>query len=178
MAPDPGEPAPAQPPIDPREKILDFAGARALAEKSRSEGRRLVFANGCFDLLHGGHVSYLEGARNEGDILLVGINSDASEREIKGPSRPIMGERERAELVAGMQAVDAVVLFDEPGCERLLRELRPDVHAKGTDYTRATVPEREVALELGIEIVIAGAPKENASQDIVAAVLEAVRREK
>ena len=176
MAPDPGESAPAQPPTDPREKILDLAEARAFAEKSRSRGRRLVFANGCFDLLHGGHVSYLEGAREKGDVLLVGINSDASEREIKGPSRPIVGEGERAELVAGMQAVDAVVLFDEPNCERLLRELRPDVHAKGTDYTEATVPEREVALELGIEIVIAGAPKENASNDIVATVLKGVRR--
>ena len=97
---------------------------------------------------------------------------DASEREIKGSGRPIMPERERAELIAGMEAVDAVVIFGEPTCERLLRELRPDVHAKGTDYTEETVPEREIAVELGIRIVIAGAPKENASKDLIRVIQE------
>ena len=157
-------------PVRARDKILDDAGARRLAESCRAEGKTLVLANGCFDLIHAGHVSYLEGARSEGDVLLVGINSDASEREIKGPARPIMPERERAELIAAMEAVDAVVIFGEPTCERLLRELRPDVHAKGTDYTEETVPERDVALELGIRIVIAGAPKENASMDLIRAI--------
>ncbi len=153
-----------------REKILDSAGAKAFAEKIRAQGKALVMANGCFDLLHGGHVSYLEAARAEGDALIVGINSDASERAIKGPGRPVVPEAERAELVAGMGAVDAVVIFDEPNCERLLREIRPDVHAKGTDYTHENVPERAIALELGIRVAITGNPKENNSKDIIARV--------
>lgn len=147
-----------------RERLLEFA------EAARSRGLSVVLANGCFDLLHGGHLSYLEAAAGEGDILIVGVNSDRSEREIKGPDRPIIPEDERAELIAGMGMVDAVVLFDEPTCERLLRELRPDVHAKGTDYTAETVPEREIAKELGIRVAIAGAPKENASKDIIATI--------
>ena len=158
------------------EKIVDAPGALNFAEQCRRENKRLVLANGCFDLIHGGHVSYLEAARALGDALIVGINSDRSEREIKGPRRPILPEAERAELVAAMEAVDAVVIFDEPTCERLLRQLRPDVHAKGTDYTAETVPEREVALELGIEIAIAGAPKENASKSIIAAIVDAQSR--
>jgi rfaE bifunctional protein nucleotidyltransferase chain/domain len=162
---------PARP---PQSKILTWDGARAFADRCRAEGKRLVLANGCFDLLHGGHVSYLEAARAEGDALLVGVNSDASERSIKGPGRPIIPERERAELVAGMGAVDAVVIFDEPDCGRLLREIRPAVHAKGTDYTTETVPERAVALELGVRIAITGESKEHNSKDIVAAVREAV----
>jgi rfaE bifunctional protein nucleotidyltransferase chain/domain len=151
-------------------KIMSLDQAKAFAEQCRAGGQRLVLANGCFDLLHGGHVSYLEGARGEGDALIVGVNSDASERKLKGPGRPIIPQEERAELVAGMGAVDAVVIFDEPDCEKLLRALRPDVHAKGTDYTTETVPERAIARELGIRVAIAGAAKENNSKDIIAAV--------
>jgi rfaE bifunctional protein nucleotidyltransferase chain/domain len=151
----------------PQQKLLDWSGALAFAERAKRDGKRLVLANGCFDLIHGGHVSYLESARAMGDALIVGINSDRSERELKGPGRPIMPADERAELIAGMEAVDSVVIFDEPTCERLLRELRPHVHAKGTDYTKETVPERETAIELGIEIGIAGAPKEAASRKII-----------
>ncbi|GEM_PF-174197 len=155
----------------PASKILNWERARRWVETQRARGRRIVLANGCFDLLHGGHVSYLEAARAEGDALLVGVNSDASERRIKGPGRPILHARQRAELVAGMEAVDAVVIFDEPTCEQLLREFRPDVHAKGTDYTTETVPEGEVARELGLRIAIAGPPKENASKDLIAAIV-------
>lgn len=153
-----------------RAKILSWERLLEFAEAARSRGMTVVLANGCFDLLHGGHISYLEAAAAEGDLLFVGVNSDASEREIKGPDRPIIPQDERAELIAGMQMVDSVVIFDEPTCERLLRELRPDVHAKGTDYTTDTVPEREVAKELGIRVAIAGAPKENASKDIIATI--------
>lgn len=156
-------------------KILTLTDAKEFVSVAKQRGERVVFANGCFDLLHGGHISYLEGARAMGDVMIVGLNSDASERELKGDGRPIVPEAERAELLAGMEAVDAVVVFDEPTCENLLRELRPDVHAKGTDYTEDTVPEREVALELGIEIAIAGAPKENASKDIIEALREGGR---
>jgi len=150
-----------------RAKILSWERLLQFAEAARDRGMTVVLANGCFDLLHGGHVSYLEAAADEGDMLIVGVNSDASERQIKGPDRPIIPQDERAELIAGMGMVDAVVIFDEPTCERLLRELRPDVHAKGTDYTAETVPEREIAKELGIRVAIAGAPKENASKDII-----------
>lgn len=160
------------PPIPPQQKILSFPAALDFARRAKASGQRLVLANGCFDLLHGGHISYLESARALGDALIVGINSDASERALKGPGRPIIPAEERAELVAGMGAVDAVVIFDEPTCERLLRELRPHIHAKGTDYTEQTVPERETALELGIEIAIAGAPKEAGSRGIIQTVLE------
>lgn len=169
-----GEPRPL--PREPRSKMLSLDQARAFADRIRRDGKRLVLANGCFDLLHGGHVSYLESARMMGDALIVGVNSDASERQLKGVGRPIITESDRAELVAAMEAVDAVVIFDEPTCERLLRELRPDVHAKGTDYTAETVPEREIARELGIKVAIAGAPKENASKSIIASVLESARR--
>lgn len=151
-------------------KILPWDRLLQFAEAGKDRGMTVVLANGCFDLLHGGHVSYLEAAANEGDLLVVGVNSDASERDIKGPGRPIIPQDERAELIAGMGMVDAVVIFDEPTCERLLRELKPDVHAKGTDYTADTVPEREVAKELGIRVAIAGAPKENASKDIIASI--------
>jgi D-glycero-beta-D-manno-heptose 1-phosphate adenylyltransferase len=151
-------------------KVLSWDEALAFARRARADGKTLVLANGCFDLLHGGHVSYLEAARAQGDLLIVGVNSDRSERELKGPGRPIIPEAERAELVAGMGAVDAVVLFDEPTCERLLRELHPDVHAKGTDYSADTVPERAIARELGIRVAITGDPKENASKDIIRSV--------
>lgn len=152
-------------------KVKTLTEAAAWRESCRARGERVVFANGCFDLLHGGHVAYLEASRAAGDRLLVGVNSDSSERTIKGPTRPIVREDERLEILDAIRFVDALVVFDEPTCERLLRRLRPDVHAKGTDYTAETVPEREVALELGIEILIAGPPKENASRAIVASVL-------
>lgn len=157
---------------DAKEKIRRLEDCEALRKQAADAGKAVVLANGCFDLLHAGHVSYLEGARGEGDVLIVGINSDRSEREIKGEGRPILPEGERAELVAGMAAVDAVVIFDEPTCEALLRRLRPDVHAKGTDYTEKTVPERAIADELGIRVAIAGAPKENASKDIIQTIRE------
>ncbi|OPZ19954.1 MAG: Bifunctional protein HldE [candidate division BRC1 bacterium ADurb.BinA364] len=153
-------------------KILTLEEARALCERAKADGKRVILANGCFDLLHGGHISYLEDARQQGDLMIVGLNSDASMCEIKGPSRPIMPQNERAELLAAMESVDAVVVFDEATCERLLEELRPSVHAKGTDYTAETVPEREISRRLGIETYIAGDPKEGSTKDIVRVVLE------
>ena len=151
----------------PRKRILDWEAAKAFVATARADGRRVVMANGCFDLLHGGHVSYLESSREFGDALIVGINSDSSERELKGPMRPVVPDVERAELVAAVEGVDAVFIFDELTAERALRELRPDVHAKGTDYTSDTVPEREISEELGIEVAIAGRPKENTSKAII-----------
>src|SRR6266849_7930507 len=138
-----------------------------LAEHKR-HGRRIVLANGCFDLLHVGHIRYLEGARREGEVLVVGVNSDASERVLKGDARPILPQQARAELVAALAAVDYVVVFDEPNVEALLTAIRPDVHAKGTDYTAETVPERKLAAQLGIRIAIVGDPKQHSTQELLA----------
>ena len=156
----------------PAAKIVTREQAAVFADAARRAGRTVVFANGCFDILHGGHVSYLEGARAEGDVLIVGVNSDASERRIKGDARPIVPQAERAELIAGMEAVDRVFVFEEETAEASLRAIRPDVHAKGTDYTAETVPERQVAEALGIRVAIAGAPKQNASKRIMQKIRE------
>jgi rfaE bifunctional protein nucleotidyltransferase chain/domain len=142
-----------------------------LAEHKR-RGRRIVLANGCFDTLHVGHIRYLEGARREGDILVVGVNADSSIRNLKGPGRPILDEDARAQLVAALRCVDCVVLFAEPNVQALLEELRPDVHAKGTDYTAETVPERAVAARLGIRVAIVGDPKDHSTR----ALLESIRK--
>ena len=144
---------------------LDELAVR-LAEERRG-GRRVVLANGCFDLLHAGHVSFLDGARREGDVLVVAINSDASERKLKGEGRPVMPADARAKLVAAIGVVDYVCVFEEHNLPRLLERLRPDVHAKGTDYTAETVPEREVARRLGIRVAIVGDPKEHSSGDLI-----------
>jgi rfaE bifunctional protein nucleotidyltransferase chain/domain len=158
--------------MDTREKILSRNGLRDVLEEHRRAGRTIVFANGIFDLLHVGHVRYVAAARKEGDILVVGINSDASARKLKGEGRPILTERARAALVASLAVVDYVVIFDDPNVEPLLREFRPDVHAKGTDYTPETVPERELAALLGIRVAIVGDPKEHSTRGLLARLRE------
>jgi rfaE bifunctional protein nucleotidyltransferase chain/domain len=142
-----------------------------LAEHKR-RGKRIVFANGCFDTLHVGHIRYLEGARREGDVLVVGVNADSSVCNLKGPGRPILDENARAQLVAALRCVDYVVLFAEPNVEALLEELRPDAHAKGTDYTADTVPERAVAARLGIRVAIVGDRKDHSTREL----LESIRK--
>ena len=154
--------------MDTREKIVSREGLHAILEEHRRAGRKIVFANGVFDLLHVGHVRYLQAARAEGDLLVVGINSDASTRKLKGDGRPILTERARATLVAALRAVDYVVIFDDLDVNSLLRELQPDVHAKGTDYTADTVPERELAAMLGIRVAIVGDPKQHSTRDLLA----------
>ena len=143
-----------------------------LAEYKR-QGRRIVFANGCFDALHVGHIRYLEGARGEGDVLVVGVNADSSVCSLKGPGRPILDESARARLVAALHCVDYVVLFAEPNVEALLEELRPDIHAKGTDYTLETVPERTVAKRLGIRVAIVGDPKDHSTKELLDSIRKA-----
>ena len=139
--------------------------ARVNAEKEK--GRRVVLANGCFDLLHAGHVRYLEGARSLGDLLIVGINSDDQVTRLKGQGRPILPERDRAEIVASLEAVDLVTIFDEPTVTELLLATRPDIHAKGTDYTEETVPERDVVRSFGGRVRIVGDPKDHSTSELI-----------
>jgi rfaE bifunctional protein nucleotidyltransferase chain/domain len=153
-------------------KILSRLEAHRFVANRKQQGKRIVLANGCFDTLHVGHVRYLSGARCEGDILLVAVNSDESTRNLKGPGRPILDEHSRALLVASLRNVDGVVIFSQSNVEALLEELRPDVHAKGTDYTAATVPERAASARLGIRVAIVGDPKDHSTR----AFLESVRK--
>jgi len=143
-----------------------------LAAQARQCGQRVVLANGCFDILHAGHVRYLQGARALGGLLIVGVNSDAGVRRLKGEGRPILDEQARARLVAGLECVDCVVIFDEPDVNRLLHELKPDVHAKGTDYTVSTVPERAAMQALGGEVAIVGDPKRHSTRDLIQHILQ------
>ncbi len=148
-------------------KIIDRGEARTLGDRLRSQHQSIVFANGCFDLLHAGHVRYLEGAAQQGDVLVVGINSDRAVRGLKGPGRPFLKQEARAELVAALEAVDYVVIFDDFTAEALLRELRPDVHCKGTDYSEESVPERKVMEELGGRTCITGDPKDHSTRQLI-----------
>jgi len=149
---------------------LELPTREGLAERLRAEqaaGRRIVLANGCFDLLHVGHLRYLRDARSRGDVLVVAVNTDASVRRLKGDARPLVPLAERAELLLALEPVDHVVAFEEATLEPTLRTLVPDVHAKGTDYTPETVPEAAVDAELGIEIAICGDPKDHDSSELI-----------
>jgi rfaE bifunctional protein nucleotidyltransferase chain/domain len=148
-------------------KIISRAEASQLADRLRAQGNNIVFANGCFDILHVGHVRYLAGARAEGDLLIVGVNADSGVKGLKGPGRPVLEERARALLVASLRMVDYVVIFPEANVEMLLAELRPHVHAKGTDYTAETVPEKATADRLGIRVAIVGDPKEHSTRELL-----------
>jgi rfaE bifunctional protein nucleotidyltransferase chain/domain len=154
-----------------RSKIGTLEAVRERVEQARRAGRTIAFANGCFDVLHAGHVRYLEGARAEADLLVVGVNGDASVRRLKGEGRPAVPEDERALLVAALKHVDFVVVFHEDDVRRLLLELRPDVHCKGTDYTAETVPERDVVRSYGGRVAIVGDPKRHDTS----ALLERIR---
>ena len=150
---------------DAASRILERNRLIARVAIARRQGARIVFANGCFDLLHVGHVRYIEAARALGDLLVVGVNSDEQARRLKGEGRPFVTERERAEVVASLRAVDLVTIFHEPTVEALLLAVRPDIHAKGTDYTEETVPEREAVRSYGGRVAIVGDPKEHSSTE-------------
>ena len=152
--------------------VLGIEEASRWADAQRQAGRRIVLANGVFDLLHVGHVRYLGAARALGDVLVVALNSDASVRRLKGQGRPIMSAAERAELVGALRPVDAVVVFEEDTVDRVVGALRPDVQAKGTDYTEATVPERAAVLAAGGRVAIAGDPKDHSTRDLIRAIVE------
>ena len=151
--------------------LVGIEEAARQAAEWRSRGRRVVLANGCFDLLHVGHVRYLSAARGLGDALVVGLNSDVSVRRLKGPGRPVIPADERAELIGALASVDLVVVFDDDSAEALIARLRPDVHAKGTDYTEESVPERAAVLAAGGRVAIAGDPKSHATRDLIAAIM-------
>ena len=152
-------------------KVVDRNTLIELAGEARSTGKKIVLANGCFDLFHVGHVRYLNGARELGDLLIVGINSDRQTALLKGAGRPYMPEDERAEIVAALACVDLAVIFDEPTVEELIRGVRPDIHAKGTDYSPETVPERDIIREVGGRVEIVGDPKDHSSTELIKRVL-------
>jgi D-glycero-beta-D-manno-heptose 1-phosphate adenylyltransferase len=150
--------------------------AARVAERLRAAGKRIVLANGCFDLLHVGHVRYLQAARALGDVLFVGINADAAVARLKGPGRPLMPAAERAELLSALRAVDHVVVFEDDTADKLIAAIRPDIHAKGTDYTPDTVPERDTVRACGGRVVIVGDPKAHATRDAIETIVERFAR--
>ena len=156
-----------------REKILSREQLRQRAAEWRAAGESLTLANGGFDLLHVGHIRYLHAAKQLGGRLIVAVNSDESMRSLKGQGRPLIPAEERAEIIAALADVDAVVIFPEPDVRRLIHEIRPDIHAKGTDYTVETVPERDEVLAYGGRVVIVGDPKDHSSTEIIRSRLEA-----
>jgi rfaE bifunctional protein nucleotidyltransferase chain/domain len=154
----------------PSKKILNRQALQRQVTEWRRQGETVVLANGCFDLLHVGHVRYLHAAKALGGRLVVAINSDASAHRLKGEGRPLMPEQERAEIIAALEDVDAVVIFSEPDVRTLVREIRPNVQAKGTDYTAESVPERDIVKECGGRVEIVGDPKDHSSSEMLRAM--------
>ena len=148
-------------------RILERDDLAAVVNAAKRKGSRIVLANGCFDVLHVGHIRYLEAAKALGDLLIVGVNSDEQTRRLKGEGRPLAPQDQRAQIVSALAAVDFVTIFHEPTVEQLLLALRPDIHAKGTDYTEDTVPERDVVRSFGGQLAIVGDPKNHSSSEII-----------
>ena len=147
-------------------KCLTHESLAEAVERNKKAGKRVIFTNGCFDILHAGHIRYLREARALGDVLILAVNSDASARRLKGEGRPYTSQDERLEILSALEAVDYLTLFDEDDVSALLIALKPHVHAKGTDYTAETVPERETVRSYGGEVAICGDPKDHSSTDI------------
>jgi D-glycero-beta-D-manno-heptose 1-phosphate adenylyltransferase len=152
-------------------KVYSLESLQPIVAKLQRNAKTVVLANGCFDLLHVGHVRYLEAAKQLGDVLVVGLNNDSSVQKLKGPQRPLMSENERAEILAAFACVDYVVIFQEPTVEQVLLLLKPDIHCKGTDYTEGTVPEREIVRSYGGRIAIVGDPKDHSTRDLIQEIL-------
>jgi rfaE bifunctional protein nucleotidyltransferase chain/domain len=152
-------------------KVRPLESLQPIIAELQRNGKTVVFANGCFDLLHVGHIRYLEAAKRLGDVLVVGLNSDSSVRQLKGAQRPLMPENERAEIVAAFSCADHVVIFQEPTVEAVLLALKPDIHCKGTDYTEETVPERAIVHSYGGRIAIVGDPKDHSTRDLIQEIL-------
>lgn len=147
--------------------VLDREQIAVQISKERQSGKKIVLANGCFDFFHVGHIRYLAGAKALGDCLIVAVNSDQQVRKLKGENRPLISENERAEIISALRFVDYVTIFPEPTVEEMLRTIRPDFHAKGTDYTVETVPEREIVKEYGGQTAIVGDPKDHSSTELI-----------
>jgi rfaE bifunctional protein nucleotidyltransferase chain/domain len=161
--------------MDPKLKIKRIEELRTIAARIQAGGGRVVFANGCFDLLHAGHIRYLQSAKSMGDVLILGINSDACVASLKGSGRPLQPEGERAEILASLECVDYVLLFDAPTVDGILKELKPDIHAKGTDYTEDSVPERDTVRAYGGRVAIVGDPKNHSTRDLIHTILSRFR---
>jgi rfaE bifunctional protein nucleotidyltransferase chain/domain len=151
-------------------KLKSLAELRKAIEAQKRRGRRIVLANGCFDLFHVGHIRYLRDSANQGDVLVVALNSDSSVRALKGAGRPLLPQKERAEILAAIEFVDYIVIFHEHTVEKVLLALKPDVHSKGSDYTVETVPERETVKSYGGKIFIAGGPKVRSTKDVIGSI--------
>lgn len=153
------------------EKIMSLEQARAVREQVASRGGRVVFTNGCFDLLHVGHVRYLKEARRQGDLLIVGLNNDESTRQLKGEGRPFMVERDRAEILAALECVDCVVLFSEGTAENLVRALKPDIYVKGGNYRLQELPEADVVAEYDGEVYLTPVTRGRSTTRLIAAIV-------
>lgn len=158
--------------ISPEDKILKRENLKEILGKEKRGNKKLVLANGCFDIIHIGHIRYLREAKKEGDILLVAVNSDNSVKRIKGQNRPIINERERAFIIASFKCVDYVVIFEEERVDKIIEEIRPDVHCKGGDYTEESVPEKETVTSYGGKVKIVGGEKLNSSSNIIKKLLD------
>jgi D-glycero-beta-D-manno-heptose 1-phosphate adenylyltransferase len=154
----------------PLSRIVRRSDLISIVETERRSGKRIVLANGCFDVLHVGHVRYLEAAKALGDLLIVGVNSDEQARRLKGEGRPLQPQDQRAEIISSIEAVDLVTIFPEPTVTELLLALKPDIHAKGTDYTEDSVPERDVVRSFGGRVAIVGDPKDHSSSEMIETV--------
>jgi rfaE bifunctional protein nucleotidyltransferase chain/domain len=156
--------------VAPFAPVLDRDTLVERIADERSKGEKIILTNGCFDIFHAGHIRYLAAAKKLGGFLVVGINSDEQVRRLKGEGRPHITENERAEIISSLRFVDAVTIFDEPTVEELIAAIRPDFHAKGTDYTVDTVPEREMVKKFGGRVAIVGDPKDHSSTDMIARI--------
>ncbi len=160
------------------QKIFPLSHLIRLIEKEKKRGKKIILANGCFDLIHVGHIRYLRISKKKGDILVVALNSDASVRNLKGAGRPILSLKERLEILAAIEYVDYLTFFEESSVDKILQALKPDVHAKGSDYTEESVPERKTVLSYGGEIAITGGPKVRSTSDIIREIKEKLSPEK
>ena len=149
------------------EKIKSIEEIKGIIDEAHRLGKKVVLANGCFDILHVGHVRYLKDAKRHGDLLVVAVNSDSSVKRLKGPTRPYMPQEERAEIVAALECVDYVFIFEDERLDRIIRYLKPDFQAKGTDYTVETVPEREAVESYGGRVIICGDPKDHSTTELI-----------
>ena len=157
-------------------KYHSLAQLKKIVEAERNKGRRIVLANGCFDLLHIGHIRYLKESKEQGDVLVLALNSDSSIRKLKGEGRPILDEKERLNILSSISYVDYITIFEEENVEKVLLALKPDIHAKGSDYTKETVPERETVRSYRGGIAITGGPKVRSTSELIQQIAEKMKK--